>query len=53
MIYSKSFMDKFNLNYLKKIKKKLAENIVSQRIFFLILDAWTSINQKSFLGIII
>jgi hypothetical protein len=48
--------DKLDLSYNQKsleIKKELAENIKLNRIFSIILDAWTGINQKAFLGIII
>ena len=47
-------MDELNLNYFEKsnlIKKELKENIDSKGTFSITLDAWTSINQKAFLGI--
>jgi hypothetical protein len=56
LLYSKILTDKLDLSYIKKssnIKKKLKENIKSQGTLFILLDAWASINQKAFLGIII
>ena len=53
-LYLKTLKDKLNLSYIKKslnIKEELQENIKSQRAFSITLNAWTSINQKAFLGI--
>jgi hypothetical protein len=55
-LYSKLLTDELDLSYNQnnlEIKEKLAENIKLNRIFFIILDIWTGINQKVFLGIII
>jgi hypothetical protein len=52
----KTLKDELNLSYIEKslnIKEKLQENINSQGTFSITLDAWTSINQKAFLGITI
>jgi hypothetical protein len=55
-LYSKILIEELDLRYIKKstlIKKELFKNIKTQGTFSLTLDAWTSINQKAFLGITI